>query len=165
MLSAVPRLLRRVRLVAFAAVLACGALLVVVSDSSATQGSGITRTELARATVDSFHLDTSDVKMFVKNRADIVTQEVTVSVGGSTGWHIHPGSAFVLVKSGAFALTRADGCQTHVYHAGEGFVEAPLDVHIGRNVGSAPVDIVATYTNVPVGGAVAISVAAPSDCA
>lgn len=164
MLSAV-RLLRPVRLVAFAAILAGGALLVAVSDISATPGSGITRTELGRATVDSFHVDSSDVKMFVKNRADIVTQEVMVGVGGSTGWHIHPGSAFVLVRSGAFALTRADGCETHVYHAGEGFVEAPLDVHIGRNVGTVPVDIIATYTNVPIGGAVAISVAAPSDCA
>lgn len=165
MVSAFPRLMRRVRFVGFAALLACAALLLAVSDTSATPGSGITRVELARATVDSFHVDSSDVKMFVKNRADIVTQEVTVAIGGSTGWHIHPGSAFVLVRSGTFALTRADGCQTQVYHAGEGFVEAPLDVHIGRNVGSVPVDIIATYTNVPIGGAVAISVAAPPDCA
>jgi len=145
-------------------VLALGAALLAVSVARATPGSGITRTELGRATADSFHIDSPDVKLFVKNRADIVTQEVTIAVGGDTGWHTHFGSAFVLVKSGTFALTRADGCQTNVYTAGEGFVEGPNDVHIGRNVGSVPVDIIATYTNVPIGGAVATSVPAPSDC-
>lgn len=145
--------------------LALGAALLAVSVASATPGTGITRTELGRATVDPFHFDSPDVKMFVKNRADIVTQEVTIAVGGDTGWHAHFGSAFVLVKSGTFALTRADGCETKVYHAGEGFAEAPNDVHIGRNVGNTPVDIIATYTNVPIGGAVAQSVDAPSACA
>ena len=145
--------------------LALGAALLAVSVASATPGTGITRTELGRATVDPFHLDSPDVKMFVKNRADIVTQAVTIAVGGDTGWHTHFGSAFVLVESGTFALTRAEGCETKVYHAGEGFAEAPNDVHIGRNVGSVPVDIIATYTNVPIGGAVAKSVDAPSDCA
>jgi quercetin dioxygenase-like cupin family protein len=144
--------------------LAFGAALLAVSVASATPGSGLTRTELARATADPFHVDSPDVKMFVKNRADIVTQEVSIAVGGDTGWHTHFGSAFVLVKSGNFALTRADGCETRVYHAGEGFAEGPNDVHIGRNVGSVPVDIIATYTNVPIGGAVAQSVDAPADC-
>src|SRR5262249_1188919 len=77
----------------------------------------------------------------------------------------HFGPAFVLVKSGTLALTRADGCETNVYHAGEGFAEAPNDVHIGRNIGSVPVDIIATYTNVPIGGSVARSVDAPTACA
>jgi quercetin dioxygenase-like cupin family protein len=151
-------------LVVLGAVVTFGAILLTGSDASATPGSGITRTELARATVDSFHVDSPDVKMFVTNRADIVTQEVTVAVGGSTGWHIHFGSAFVLVKSGSFEITRADGCQTNVYTAGEGFVEAPHDLHIGRNVGFVPVDIIATYTNVPIGGSVALSLPAPVGC-
>ena len=157
--------MRRPVFLGLGVVMAFGAVLLAAGVATATPGSGITRTELARATVNPFHVDSSDVKMFVKNRADIVTQEVTIAAGGSTGWHIHFGSAFVLVKSGTFALTRADGCETNVYHAGEGFVEAPNDVHIGRNVGSVPVDIIATYTNVPIGGSVARSVDAPTDCA
>ncbi len=160
----IPGLLRHVPILGGAALLASVAVLLAVSDSSATPGSGITRTELGRATVDTFHIDSPDVKMFVKDRADIVTQEVRVAVGGSTGWHFHHGSAFVLVKSGTFALTRAEGCETKVYHPGEGFAEAPLDIHVGRNVGSVPVDIIATYTNVPVGGAVAVSAPAPPGC-
>lgn len=139
-------------------------VLLAGSGASATPGSGINRTELARGTASSFHIDSPDVKMFVNNRADIVTQEVTVAVAGSTGWHIHFGSAFVLVKSGTFALTRAEGCETTVYQAGEAFVEGPNDVHVGRNVGTVPVDIIATYTNVPIGGAVAKSVDAPAGC-
>jgi quercetin dioxygenase-like cupin family protein len=157
--------MRRVLFPVLAVVMAMGSVVLGADVASATPGSGITRTELARATVNPFHVDSPDVKMFVKNRADIVTQEVTIAAGGSTGWHIHFGTAFVLVKSGTFALTRADGCETNVYHAGEGFVEAPTDVHIGRNVGSVPVDIIATYTNVPIGGSVARSVDAPAGCA
>ncbi len=157
--------MRRALFMAFGLVLAFTAVLFAGSVVSATPGSAITRTELARGTVNPFHIDSPDVKMFVKNQGDIVTQEVTVGVGGNTGWHIHFGSAFVLVKSGTFALTRADGCETNIYHAGQGFVEAPNDVHIGRNAGSVPVDIIATYTNVPIGGAVARSVDAPAGCA
>jgi quercetin dioxygenase-like cupin family protein len=119
---------------------------------------------LARATVDPFHVQSNDIKMHAKKRADVVVQQVTVAVGGHTGWHTHFGPAFILVKSGSFALTSADGCATRVYQAGEGFVEAGSDVHIGRNVGATPVEIIATYTNVPIGGAVAESVDAPSDC-
>jgi quercetin dioxygenase-like cupin family protein len=145
-------------------VLAVGAALLAGGAASATPGVGLTRTVLAQATVDPFHVQSADIKMHAKNRADVVTQQVTVAVGGDTGWHIHFGPAIILVKSGTFALTHADGCQTRIYHAGEGFVEAPNDVHIGRNVGTTPVEIIATYTNVPIGGAVAQSVDAPLGC-
>lgn len=130
----------------------------------ATPGVGLTRTLLARATIDPFHVQSDDIKMHAKNRADFVAQQVTVAVGGDTGWHTHFGPAFILVKSGSFALTHADGCATRVYEAGEGFVEAGSDVHIGRNVGATPVEIIAMYTNVPIGAAVAESVDAPADC-
>ena len=141
-----------------------GALLLVVEAAGATPGVGLTRTTLAQVTVDPFQAGSDDTQMQVNNKADIVTQQVTVAVGGDTGWHIHHGPAFVLVKSGSFSLTHAAGCHAHVYQAGEGFVEGPNDVHIGRNVGDTPVEIVATYTNVPIGGEVALSVDAPADC-
>jgi quercetin dioxygenase-like cupin family protein len=145
-------------------VLAIGAALLGVGTASATPGVGLTRTVLAQVTVDPFHVQSDDIKMYAKNRADIVTQQVTVAVGGDTGWHTHFGPAIILVKSGTFALTHADGCVTRIYQAGEGFVEGPNEVHIGRNVGSTPVEIFATYTNVPIGGGVAQSVDAPPDC-
>jgi quercetin dioxygenase-like cupin family protein len=145
-------------------ILALGAVLLAVGAASATPGVGITRTVLAQATVDPFHVQSDETKMYAKNRADIVTQQVTVAVGGDTGWHIHFGPAFILVKSGTFALTHANGCETRTYQAGEGFVEGPNDVHIGRNAGDTPVEIIATYTNVPIGGGVAQSVDAPLDC-
>ncbi|MCA1645663.1 MAG: cupin domain-containing protein [Chloroflexi bacterium] len=144
--------------------LASSAVLLAVEPASATPGVGLTRTVLAQATVDPFHVDSDEIQMHAKDRADIVTQQVEVAVGGDTGWHTHFGPAFVLVKSGSFSLTHADGCETTTYQAGEGFVERPNDVHIGRNAGTTPVEIIATYTNVPIGGQVAVSVAAPADC-
>jgi quercetin dioxygenase-like cupin family protein len=145
-------------------VLVLGAAVLTAGGASATPGVGLTRTVLARATVNPFSVQSDDIQMHAENRADVVTQQVTVAVGGHTGWHTHFGPAFILVKSGTFALTHADGCETNIYRAGEGFVEQPNDVHIGKNVGTTPVEIIATYTNVPIGGEVAQSVDAPADC-
>jgi quercetin dioxygenase-like cupin family protein len=144
--------------------LAVGAILLAGGIASATPPVGLTRTVLAQVTVDPFHVQSDGIKMYAKDKADIVTQQVVVDVGGDTGWHTHFGPAFILVKSGTFALTRADGCETRIYQSGQGFVEGPDDVHIGRNVGTIPVEIIATYTNVPIGGGVAQSVDAPTGC-
>ena len=143
---------------------ALGAILLVVEAAGATPGVGLTRTVLAQSTVDPFQVGSDEIHMNALNRADIVTQQVTVAPGGDTGWHTHWGPAFILVKSGTFSLTQATGCETHVYQAGQGFVEGPNEVHIGRNAGDTPVEIIATYTNVPIGGEVAQSVDEPADC-
>jgi len=144
-----------------------GAVLLVIESAYATPGVGLTRTVLAQSTVDPFQVGSDEIQMNAVNQADIVTQQVTVAPGGDTGWHTHWGPAFVLVKSGTFSLTHVShvtGCETHVYQAGQGFVEGPNEVHIGRNAGDTPVEIVATYTNVPIGGEVAQSVDAPANC-
>jgi quercetin dioxygenase-like cupin family protein len=137
---------------------------VLVVEAAGAPRVGLTRATLAQVTVDPFQVGSDDTQMQVDNRADIVTQQVTVAVGGDTGWHMHHGPAFILVKSGSFSLTHADGCHAHIYQAGEGFVEGPNGVHMGRNVRDTPVEIIATYTNVPIGGEVAQSVDAPADC-
>ena len=92
---------------------------------------------------------------------------ITIAVGGNTGWHIHHGPVFAFVKSGHLTVTRvesASGCITRTYGPGQAFVEYPDMVHIGRNAGTVPVVLLATYTNVPVGGATATSVPAPAHC-
>jgi hypothetical protein len=74
---------------------------------------------------------------------------------------------FAVVKAGHLADTRlmgAGGCVTQTYGPGQAFVEDPDMIHRGRNAGTVPVVIFATYTNVPVGGAPATSVPVPSAC-
>lgn len=55
--------------------------------------SGFERTTLARAPAHPLDIRTSET-------ADVVTQRVTVAVGASSGWHIHPGMELVTVRPG-----------------------------------------------------------------
>ena len=133
----------------------------------ATPATGVVRIVLARGTLGPFHSQSKDFTVDAKKAADVVVVQVTIAVGGYVGWHTHPGPAFGLVKSGHLAVTRAHGshgCTTQVYGPGQALVEDPDMTHFGRNAGSDPVVIIATYTNVPVGGAAATSVAAPANC-
>jgi quercetin dioxygenase-like cupin family protein len=149
------------RLVLIIAVLAAFAAIFFTQAAVATPPSGLTREVLAQSTI------AQHATIVVKPSTDVVVQHVTVAPGGSTGWHSHPGAAVILVKSGAFTLYRAKshGCVGHTYTAGMGFVERAGDVHIGRNESTTtPVEIYATYFNVPVGGSVVIDAPDPGTC-
>jgi quercetin dioxygenase-like cupin family protein len=135
----------------------------------ATPSTGLTPVILARGTIAPFRSQTRSKDFTVAGRtaADVVMAQITLAVGGNTGWHIHHGPVFAFVKSGHLAVTRvesASGCITRTYGPGQAFVEYPDMVHIGRNAGTVPVVLLATYTNVPVGGATATSVPAPAHC-
>jgi quercetin dioxygenase-like cupin family protein len=137
--------------------------------AGATPSTGVTSVILARGTVAPFHSQTRAKDFIVTSRStdDLVMAQVTVAVGGTTGWHIHHGPVFAFVKAGRLAVTRlmgTGGCVTQTYGPGQAFVEDPDMVHRGRNVGTVPVVIFATYTNVPVGGAPATGVPAPAGC-
>ena len=149
------------RVVMIIAVLVASAASLYTQVASATPPSGLTREILAQSTV------AGHATIVVKPSTDVVVQHVTVAPGGSTGWHSHPGAAVILVKSGAFTLYRAKshGCTGHTYTAGMGFVERAGDVHIGRNESATtPVEIYATYFNVPNGGSVVIDEPDPGTC-
>jgi quercetin dioxygenase-like cupin family protein len=99
--------------------------------------------------------------------SDAVVQHVTIAPGGTTGWHSHPGAAVILVKSGTLNLYRDvnDHCRHNVFVAGSGFVERAGQVHIARNQSTTtPIDIYATYFNVPNGGSVVIDQPDPGVC-
>lgn len=143
------------------AVVAAVAAALSIQAALATPPSGLTREVLAQSTI------ARHATIVVKPSTDVVVQHVTVAPGGSTGWHSHPGAAVILVQSGAFTLYRAKShhCAGHTYTAGTGFVERPGDVHIGRNESTTtPVQIYATYFNVPVGGSVVIDEPDPGTC-
>jgi quercetin dioxygenase-like cupin family protein len=135
----------------------------------ATPSTGVTPVILARGTLAPFRSQTTSKDFAVAERtaADVVMARITIAVGGNTGWHMHHGPVFAYVQAGHLAVTRVmgpTGCITQSYGPGQAFVEDPDMVHMGRNAGSVPVVIFATYTNVPVGGAPATSVPAPAHC-
>jgi quercetin dioxygenase-like cupin family protein len=142
-------------------VVAFAAGLYAAQAAMATPPSGLTREVLAQSTI------ALRSRISAKVGSDVVVQHVTVAPGGTTGWHSHPGAAVILVKSGTFNLYRDvhNRCRHNVFVAGSGFVERAGQVHIGRNESTTtPVDIIATYFNVPVGGSVVIDQPDPGVC-
>jgi quercetin dioxygenase-like cupin family protein len=157
------------RAVALVALLSLIVPTVIHRFAWATPSTGVSSTILGRGTIAPFHSQTRSGDFTVTQRkpAEVVMAQITLAVGGNTGWHIHHGPVFAFVKAGHLAVTRMEGvhaCVTQTYGPGQAFVENPDMIHIGRNAGTVPVVLVATYTNVPVGSAPAMSVAAPAGC-
>jgi len=63
---------------------------------------------------------------------DLHIVQNTFAPGGQTGWHTHPGHAFVNVTQGQ--ITAYDGddptCTPHVYTAGQGFIDPVSSGHV-----------------------------------
>jgi quercetin dioxygenase-like cupin family protein len=132
--------------------------------TTAPSGTGATFTY--RAAVDPYHFDSDSYKIFQKDPQDIVMRQITISPGGNNGWHFHPGPSFVVVVQGTMSLYEANDptCTATRYSAGQGFVEAPGDVHIARNEGTETVIAEITFLDVPVGGAFRLDAPLPGNC-
>jgi quercetin dioxygenase-like cupin family protein len=96
--------------------------------------------------------------------SDVMMQTVVIEPGGTVGWHSHASPTFVAVKSGTVTFYRstAAGCTSQSYNAGQAYVEPVNQAHMGRNEGTTPVELYATYLAVPVGGALRAEQDAPS---
>ena len=107
----------------------------------------------------------TDHGMVVSNAPDageVVVQEITLAPNGTTGWHSHPGPVVVVVKSGALTFVDVEkgACTETTYPAGTAFVDSGQGhVHMAFNPsGTANLELVATYFDVPTGGAFRIDV-------
>ena len=72
------------------------------------------------------------------NRPGIYVQSNLWTVGGTTGWHSHPGHSLITVTAGAVTVYDGDdpACTPHVYTVGMGFVDEGGDhIHVIRNEG------------------------------
>jgi quercetin dioxygenase-like cupin family protein len=85
------------------------------------------------------------------NGFDYITRDITISPGGSTGWHWHDGELVGVVKQGTLTHNASDCSVDGVYNVGDPVVEPAGDhVHIGRNLGTDPVILQIIYVD-PVG--------------
>ena len=104
----------------------------------------------------------------VHNAQETVVQQIVIGPGGHTGWHSHPGPVVVLVKAGELTFYDGDDrtCTGRTYTAGQAFIDKGQGhVHIARNLSpSQNLELVATYFDVPVGGAFRIDAADPGNC-
>ncbi|MGW6458084.1 cupin domain-containing protein [Streptomyces sp. NPDC055078] len=132
------------------------AVATVPSSANATPGSGVSGTVLAQGSSDA------PLRLRSKGRTDVVVSTITIDPGGSTGWHHHAGQLLVVVKSGTLTRTLRD-CSVEVSPAGSAFIEPSgrRHRHIGRNLGTEPVVLYATYL-VPKGDPLSEDAEAPS---
>lgn len=102
------------------------------------------------------------IRVETSGSADVVVRRIVIQPGGSTGWHYHGGELIAVVQAGSLTRQFAD-CSVQVSAAGQALEElAGQDhVHIGRNVGTEPVELYVTYL-IPPGEPLAHDVPGPS---
>lgn len=117
---------------------------------SATPGSGFTASQQWKATFDELDVkfDYGDhrVKLKTKDLSDAYVTRNTIAVGGTSGWHSHPGPSLIMVTAGEVTAYEADDptCTPKTYRAGQGFVDHGGDrAHLIRNESDVPAETVA----------------------
>lgn len=155
------------RLILRAIALGAIASLVVLGMASATPGAGASPTTLGRGTLaagDKIH--TGQLKLAVRDDIDVVTQTITITPGGHTGWHSHPGPVFVTITAGAMTFYDGDdpACAPVIYAVGDTFIDQGMGhVHIARNEGATDLVLYATYL-LPVGAPLRTDEPDPGNC-
>jgi hypothetical protein len=104
---------------------------------------------------------------------DIVAVKVTLSPGGSSGWHTHPGGGITIVVQGALTVysSRGNGdgeedarCVITRYAQGQAFLEIPGEVVDAVNTGLTDTILTVIFPGVPVGGSSRIDRPNPGTC-
>ena len=135
----------------------------IASIAVATPGSGASATILARGVA------LEKLKTRGNQPYDVVVQRIVIQPGGHTGWHTHPGNAVAVITAGTLTIYDGDdpSCSPRRFNAGETYIDPGYGhVHIGRNEGSVPLEILVTYVDVEAGGGpVRIDAPDPGNCA
>jgi hypothetical protein len=134
-----------------------------------TVAEGFVTASLTSASVGQIHWNSNlngfDAQLSTSQNTDIYVGDALADPNGATtGWHAHPGPAFVLVKSGAVTAYSGDDptCTGKTYTAGMSFIEGTTP-HILRNEGVLHAEIVVVFF-VPAGQERRIDVPAPGNC-
>jgi quercetin dioxygenase-like cupin family protein len=147
------------------------AVLTIAATAYATPAAGFTTTILSTGRFGEIDVKTNDdpqhkIDLKTKGETDVYVLQNTVTPGGTSGWHTHPGPSLITVKSGTATLYDGDDptCTPHVVTAGNGVVDpGGGHVHILRNEGT--VDLVTVVTQiVPAGATRRIDAPAPGNC-
>ena len=109
------------------------------------------------------NLGTGRVKLQTRGAIDAVTQQLTLTPGGTSGWHKHTGPHITVVAQGT--LTEIDTkCKRHVLNAGQANIDSGTEVDKPENLGTTPVVVYVTFL-VPHGNLVPrIDEPAPTGC-
>ena len=138
--------------------LLCVGLIVcaIAMTAIASPAVGVTPTLLARGTYEGFKVKSDPSAPFefeaeAKPAVDILVRTHDYAVGGSTGWHTHPGPVFITVVEGILTVYEADDptCTPKLLYPGQGYVDTGHG-HLVRNEWGQPARDVTVIT-APVG--------------
>ena len=109
--------------------LAAVALGCVATPGLATPPSGFSTEQLAKGVYQAMHLKADkagkwDLLVKTKDLSDVYVVRNTITPGGYSGWHTHPGPSLITVTSGQITVYENDGlCQPRVYGVGDGALD------------------------------------------
>ena len=135
-------------LAAALALLAAAAVAATVVFAADGGLSGVHVTPLSQGTLHTkVKASSAGIKIRTLGPRMVLLTEITVDPGGTFGWHSHPGPVLVTVNKGTLTVYRAHGsdCVKSSFGPGDAFVEPGGDVHLGRNEGSEPTVLNATF--------------------
>ena len=121
-------------------------------DVLATPSSGLSTTILAESQFGSFLAQGHafppawGALMAAYGDTDVYVVDNKIDLGGTTGWHSHPGPSLILVVAGQVTnYTSEDrNCAGHTYTAGQGFIDSGgNDEHTLRNNGTTEAETIA----------------------
>lgn len=101
-----------------------------------------------------------------KGPSDLYVQSNVWALGGTSGWHTHPGHSLITVTAGTLTVYDGDDptCTPRTYTAGQGFVDAGGDhLHLVRNEGFVEARSI-TVQLIPAGAVRRIDADAPLNC-
>lgn len=127
------------RLIVVAAIVAT----VSAGVALATPSHGFSTVLLGSKTVQHLSIREQDPTVALVVRA-------TLEPGGFSGWHSHPATVVVAVRSGEVTLLSHD-CTHRTLQAGQMFIERPGVVHQVVNNTSSDVVLIATFLGLPPG--------------
>jgi quercetin dioxygenase-like cupin family protein len=88
--------------------------------------------------------DGTDLPAYPKTRPQITVQKVTLAPKGVVPWHKHPTILACYVVSGDLTVTLEDGEELKA-GKGEAFIEVVNKWHMGKNIGTTPVELIVFY--------------------
>ena len=131
-----------------AAVAAMVAATLIAAPGQATTASGFVGTQLLKGQFGDIDLKSKsaifDLKLDTKGDSDLYVVRNAIAVGGTSGWHTHPGPSLITVTAGEIVAYDAALCTPTHYATGATFVDpGGGHVHLLRNESGAVAETIA----------------------
>lgn len=154
----------------FATLATLGLSALAAAPAHATPASGFSAVQQWKGVYQPLEVkgenDDFEVEIKTKGTGDVHVVRNAIAVGGTSGWHTHPGPSLITVTLGEIMVYESDNplCAPTRYRIGEGFVDhGGTHFHMLRNESGAPAETVAVQF-LPAGAARRIDANKPTNC-